>query len=177
MRLAIALLPILALAACVSAPPKPTPPVPPRPVPAPPAPPPAPVLPKDWQDWPVSPGDWVLKQDERGSVALFGLPGASAEFLIRCVTATRTVQIARAGTAQGLTASMTIRATDATRSYSVTATGETPPYLATSVPANDPHLDAVAYSRGRFLVTVGGHKDLVIPSWPEFTKVVEDCRK
>lgn len=178
MRRAIVLLPILALAACVSAPPK-QPPAPPpaRPVPPPP-PPPAPALPADWQDWPFSAGDWSLRQDESGSAALFGAAGAPSDFAIRCVAATRTVQLARAGElTQGLTGRMTIRATDATRSFPVTATGETPPTLAAQVPANDSHLDAIAFSRGKFLVSIPGLRDLVIPSWPEFAKVVEDCRK
>jgi hypothetical protein len=40
----------------------------------------------------------------------------------------------------------------------------------------DPLLDAMAMSRGRFAVTVAGTPSLVLPSWPEVARVVEDCR-
>jgi hypothetical protein len=41
--------------------------------------------------------------------------------------------------------------------------------------ANDPLLDAIAFSRGRFMVT-GGGATLAIPSWPEAARSIEDCR-
>jgi hypothetical protein len=41
--------------------------------------------------------------------------------------------------------------------------------------ANDPLLDAIAFSRGRFLVA-GGGETLAIPSWPEAARSIEDCR-
>lgn len=44
------------------------------------------------------------------------------------------------------------------------------------VPAADPVLDQMAFSRGRFLVTAEDGTSLVVPAWPEFARVVEDCR-
>jgi len=44
------------------------------------------------------------------------------------------------------------------------------------LPPNDPLLDQIAFSRGRFLVQVEGGPSLVVPAWPEFARVVEDCR-
>jgi hypothetical protein len=41
--------------------------------------------------------------------------------------------------------------------------------------ANDPLLDAIAFSRGRFLVSEGG-ATLAIPTWPEAARSIEDCR-
>ena len=45
-----------------------------------------------------------------------------------------------------------------------------------SVPARDPLLDAMAFSRGRFAVEVSGGPTLVVPAYPEVTRVIEDCR-
>lgn len=44
------------------------------------------------------------------------------------------------------------------------------------LPAADPLLDQMAFSRGRFLVTAEGGLSLVVPAWPELARVVEDCR-
>lgn len=108
---------------------------------------------------------------------MFGEPGTDASFLIRCVTATRQIYLSRAGALpEGGTSSMTIRATDAVKSYRVASTGGTPPYVSTETAARDPQLDAIAFSRGHFVVSVPGTRDLVIPSWPEFSRVIEDCR-
>ena len=45
-----------------------------------------------------------------------------------------------------------------------------------SLPASDPLLDQMAFSRGRFLVAAEGGPSLVVPAWPELARVVEDCR-
>jgi hypothetical protein len=42
--------------------------------------------------------------------------------------------------------------------------------------ASDPLLDAIAFSRGRFLVSVGGGSPIAVPSWPEAARSIEDCR-
>ena len=40
----------------------------------------------------------------------------------------------------------------------------------------DPLLDAMAFSRGRFMVEMGGAQTLVLPAWSELGRVIEDCR-
>jgi hypothetical protein len=42
-------------------------------------------------------------------------------------------------------------------------------------PARDSLLDAMAFSRGRFVLQAGT-ADLVLPAWPEVARVIEDCR-
>jgi hypothetical protein len=42
--------------------------------------------------------------------------------------------------------------------------------------ANDPLLDAIALSRGRFLISDGRGPVLAVPSWPEAARSIEDCR-
>jgi hypothetical protein len=48
--------------------------------------------------------------------------------------------------------------------------------MAVQLPASDPLLEQMAFSRGRFLVTVEGGPSLVVPAWPELARVIEDCR-
>ena len=52
----------------------------------------------------------------------------------------------------------------------------TVPMVVAALPARDPLLDAIAFSRGRFAVEVAGLQTLYLPSWPEITRVIEDCR-
>jgi hypothetical protein len=141
-----------------------------------PAPPPVAVG-SNWQDWPATPGDWAYRQDARGSVALFGAPGADALFLVRCDAQARRIYASRNGTfPAGETGRMTIRATTGLQTYAVANTASATSYVAAELQPSDRHLDAMAFSRGRFMVSVKGAADLVIPAWPELTRVVEDCR-
>jgi hypothetical protein len=171
----------LILVACVKEP-KQAAPAPPKPVvvtsPAPPRPKPAPTpLAETWQDAAFAAGDWVYRRDSRGSVALFGARNADASFLVRCDANAQKIFLLRAGAVtDGSNAQMTIRASSGFKSFTVRNNGDTPPYVAVELAVREPQLDAMAYSRGRFLVSVKGNEDLVIPSWPEVARVIEDCR-
>jgi hypothetical protein len=66
--------------------------------------------------------------------------------------------------------SIVVRTTTLSRSLPLSTGG------VAHVAANDPLLDAVIYSRGRFMVSAPGQPDLIIPPWPEVTRAVEDCR-
>jgi hypothetical protein len=130
-----------------------------------------------WQDWPTTSGDWAYRRDDRGSVALFGVSGADADFLIRCDRAARKIFVSRKGQFEdGDSGRMTLRATTGLQTYAVANSGATPPYISSEIATSDPHLDAISFSRGKFLVSVKGGNDLVIPSWAEVGRVVEDCR-
>ena len=48
--------------------------------------------------------------------------------------------------------------------------------LVADLTATDPLLDAMAFSRGRFATAASGAPMLTVPSAPEVTRVVEDCR-
>ncbi len=179
MRLIILALPLILLACAKEQTPAP----PPQPASAPvavapkPAPPPPVSLSDNWQDAPRSVGDWVYRRDSRGSVALFGPTGADARFIVRCDSGARRIYLSRAGAfPDSDNGMMTIRASTAMKSFTVKNNGDTPPYVAVELPVREPQLDAMAYSRGRFLVSIKGRDDLVIPSWPEIARVIEDCR-
>lgn len=181
MRIAFPLLaPITLVTACVGAPPPP-PAVAAAPVPvAPPlpAPTPAPVAPAlkgDWRDWPLTPGDWVYRQDARGSIALFGRPGSDAEVTLRCDRAASLLYLSRRGAVPG-NAPMTVRTSSVVRTLATRPTGGTPAYVAVTIAPRDGLLDAMGFSRGRFVIEQAGMPVLVVPAWAEILRVVEDCR-
>ncbi|MGB5725326.1 MAG: hypothetical protein WBM39_13030 [Parasphingorhabdus sp.] len=71
---------------------------------------------------------------------------------------------------------MVLRASAGLQSYPASNSGGTPNYVAISVAPRDMMMDRIAYSRGRFAVETDGLQSLAIPVWPEFSRVVEDCR-
>ncbi len=163
----------LALVAGCVAPPRAEPPPPRVAMPASaPAPRPAPIA-ADWRDWPYSPGTWVYRRDARGSIALFGPANADAALTLRCDTAARQIYLSRAGSAP---TPLTIRTSSVTRALPVQPTGGTPPYVAAALTPNDPLLEAMGFSRGRFVVQQAGMPALVVPAWAEIERVTEDCR-
>jgi hypothetical protein len=106
---------------------------------------------------PLTPGQWTYAASATGSEARYG-----AAFSLRCDRATRTVIISRPGAAPTV---LTIATDSVTRNLPVGG----------RLLANDPLLDAIAFSRGRFLVSEGG-ATLAIPTWPEAARSIEDCR-
>jgi hypothetical protein len=157
-----ALAALLATASCVPKQEKPAPepvaqrPAPPAPAPAPPAaPPPAP----GWEDAALAPGDWTYRADSAGSEALYG--AGTPLFSVRCEASSRRVALSRPGAGE-----IVVRTTSTERSLA-----------SAPLAANDPLLDAIVFSRGRFAVEASGQARLVIPSWPEPARVIEDCRE
>lgn len=160
--------------ACVPAsrPPEPAAPTPqPRPLPRPV--PPAPAPGPDWRDWPLTPGTWSYRRDARGSIALFGPAGADAALTLRCDLGARRLYLSRSGS---VTTPLTIRTSTMLRSLGVQPTGGTPAYVATALATGDTLLEAMGFSRGRFVVEQAGAPTLVIPAWAEIGRVTEDCR-
>jgi hypothetical protein len=175
----LAALPLVALAACVpppAAPPAPTPAptLAPRPTPTP-TPAPQPTY-SNWMDAPRTPGDWFYILQAGASIAAYGPAERQPLFAMRCDQASRTISIGR--TSASLSPQpMTIRTESMTRGFSANpAQGSVEHLVATALPAADPFLDAMAFSKGRFAVEVAGEATLYLPSWPEVTRVIEDCR-
>jgi len=164
---------LLFVAACAAPPPPPRPAPAPPPAPARPAPPPAPVV--AWQDGPATPGNWHWQQDARGSVAMFGIAGQPALFVVRCDVAQRRISLTMPGTVTEGTA-LTLWTGDAARVLPAATAGGEPPYAGAALPATDGFLDRLAYSRGRFRAQLGSAPPLVIPAWPEYARTIEDCR-
>jgi hypothetical protein len=115
----------------------------------------------------------VYRRDARGSIALFGPANADASLTLRCDTAARQVYLSRAGSTP---TPLTIRTSSLTRALPIQPTGGTPPYVAVALAPNDPLLEAMGFSRGRFVVQQAGMPALVVPAWAEIERVTEDCR-
>jgi hypothetical protein len=159
----------LVLAGCVGAPVAPPAPAPVvRPAPRPPAPPAA-----NWENGVLTSGSWSYTRDTRGGLAAYGVGSGAPALAIRCEATTRRIIISRPGSVAG---TMTLRATTGARAYAATPIAGAVPTVAAELLPTDPQLDAVAFSRGRFLVGFSGGTDVVVPSWPEVARVIEDCR-
>jgi hypothetical protein len=144
----------------------------PAPTPVPPPPPPPPPAPAvDWREAPITPGDWQWSMSGGQSVARF----ADGLLVLRCDQPGATITMLRRGEAAG-PVPVTIDTTEVTRPLSGTAQSGPPPAIALTFAVHDPLLDAMAFSRGRFAVEVTGMPTLYVPSWPEVSRVIEDCR-
>jgi hypothetical protein len=67
-----------------------------------------------------------------------------------------------------------IRTTETRRAFAGQPTGGS--YVAVALAPADSVVDAMGYSRGRFLVEAPPLATLVIPAWAEILRVAEDCR-
>lgn len=169
--------PILALSACV-APSEPAPrAAPPIAVPAPaPAPTPAPrPLAADWRDWPLTSGNWSYRQEGQGSVAAFGAAGQEPNLILRCARGPGKVYLSWRSPPNGTPSRVSLRTTSMMRQFSAVRTDAAPAYPAAEIDPGDSVLDAIGFSRGRFVAEDGALR-LVVPAWAEILRVVEDCR-
>jgi hypothetical protein len=154
---------LIALAGCVA--PKAPPPQPPAPKPqVPPAQAPLAQPDEDWRDIPLTPGTWRYT----GDVASYGPAGAPV-LTLRCDRAARLVLVSR----HGAPGAMSIQTSAGTQAFNAALGGLG---VQVSLRASDPFLDKIAFSRGRFTVSLPGAARLVIPAWAEPGRVIEDCR-
>lgn len=158
---------LVVLASCAPRPaPRPAPPSPvpqPQPQPRPPAPLPPPP-PAQWEDAPLSPGDWSYRGEGTVSLASFG-----TAFQLRCEPGQRvSLSLTNAGGSV-----LIVRTSYGARSLVAEAR---PGALVATLPAGDALLDQIAFSRGRFAVEAPGMARLILPAWPETARVIEDCR-
>ncbi|MEJ5976555.1 hypothetical protein WG901_07910 [Novosphingobium sp. PS1R-30] len=150
--------------------PPPTPAPSPRPSPAP-APLPQQQRPTstDWRDMPITPGNWTAGTESGQPVARF----AGGQFVLRCDRAAGTVTLQRAGAATG-PEPMTVTTSSGFRTLSAAPLAAGGIGIALGV--RDPLLDMMAFSRGRFAIEAPNLAPLYVPSWPEVSRVIEDCR-
>ena len=164
----------LALAACAAPRPAPAPaPVAAKPRPIQPAP--LPLPPTDWRDAPQTPGNWAWAMAGGRSTATFSGPSGAALVTLSCDRAQGRVLLSRTGAAAAalplaVTTTSTRRPLLSDPSYPAQG------WLVVPIAATDGLLDAIAFSRGRFALETAGQETLYLPSWPEISRVVEDCR-
>ena len=133
--------------------------------------PPVPAPGSDWRDWPLTPGTWRYRQDAAGSSAVFGT-GSAFDMSLRCDRAERRVRISLRRPA----GAATVRTDSMLRTLTLQPAAGGPDYAVAVVPAADPLLDAMGFSRGRFVIEQAGAAPLVVPAWAEVLRVTEDCR-
>ncbi len=152
------------------------PPPTPAPTPRPTSQPPQPSRPvaQDWRNAPITPGDWSWSQEGGQSVARF----AGGLLVLRCDRAAGTITLLRAApinqtTAPARSEPMTVTTTSGNRTLSAAPAERA---LAVTLTPRDPLLDMMIFSRGRFVIETPGAAPLYVPSWPEVSRVTEDCR-
>lgn len=109
------------------------------------------------------------------STASFVSPSGAALATLTCDRTNARVLLARRGDAAASVA-MALTSTFGTRPLSSDPLRSAPSWVVAELHSNDPMLDSVAFSRGRFVLEVAGLETLYLPSWPEISRVVEDCR-
>jgi hypothetical protein len=127
-----------------------------------------------WTDWPITPGNWVYRKDDRGSIGYFGETGKNAVVTLRCDTSRGRIYLSREGTMLG--PEIMVRTSSTSKAVPAASAGGTPPYVASELSPVDPILDAMAYSRGRVSIEASGHSKIAIPAWAEISRIIEDCR-
>lgn len=118
---------------------------------------------------PITPGEWEWQADRDTSVARF----ADGMLMVACDLPRQMVTFSRSGKVADA-AAFTIRTSGEVRTLRGRKTGEA---IAVTLAGRDPFLDAIATSRGRFGVEVAGLDPVYPGSWPEVSRVVEDCRE
>lgn len=129
------------------------------------------VVPKpkvDWREAEPTPGDWTWAMVAGKSEASF----AGGLLKMRCDSPGGTISIMRQGSATA-PVPMTIQTQYSTRAFNAAPGGDS---LSVALPVRDPLLDAMAFTRGHFAVELTGLAPLYVPSWPEISRVIEDCR-
>ena len=138
-----------------------------------------------WRDTPQTPGAWTYTQEASGSAARFGQPGAAPLLLLRCDRTRPAVLIQRpsqgsslgSGTlAAAITTSSGARRLGATPANGSPVAQNAPIQFEIALGTADPLLDAMAFSRGRFMIEMSGAPTLILPAWAEVGRVIEDCR-
>jgi hypothetical protein len=142
---------------------------------------PAPATGGDWHDVPLPAGDWTWTARAGGSEARYGPSGQPPIAIMLCDPVAGVMRVALPVDAALAGATGTRPATIAASTSSGTFVAQ-PQMIgalqvwAIALPASHPILDAMAFSRGRFRVAIDGFPPVVLPSWSEVGRVIEDCR-
>jgi hypothetical protein len=113
----------------------------------------------------LAPGDWTFVATPAAQ-ADYG--DGTVSFTLRCDPGQRRVLLLRRDLPPG--AALTVRTTFGVRRVDAGDGG------GAALPAADPFLDGIVSSRGRFAVEAPGLPTLILPTWPEPARVLEECR-
>lgn len=119
-------------------------------------------------------GDWSYSSNANGSQAVFRSASSRVpQLTIRCTKPARHVTIAKPASAAA--PFLFVWTSSLSKSFSATF-DPTTAQLSATLESSNTLLDALAFSRGRFGVSVSGAPALVLPAWAEVGRVIEDCR-
>ena len=118
-------------------------------------------------------GSWSYRATATGSEAVFANTAAQPQITIRCTRSTRRIVIAKPAT--GAAPFLFVWTSAQTRNVPASFKPATA-QLEADLPAMDPLLDTMAFSRGRLAFSASGTPALVVPAYPELSRVIEDCR-
>ena len=127
----------------------------------------------DFSYWPVSPGRWTYRAVTGGSEAAFVDGAGATRMVIACGKLTRLVTLSRISAAPA--SSLSFWTSSDSRNLASRFDQPSGRIIA-QVGGMDPLLDAIAFSRGRFAVSMPGSPALVMPAGTEIAHAVEDCR-
>ncbi len=121
---------------------------------------------------PITPGVWSWADASGRSTASFAARGAAPLLAMSCDALARQVSLIRPGTATAAVP-VAIATTDGGRTINAVPSGQN---LVAVLASTDRLLDSIAFSRGRFAVDLPGLATLYLPSSPELSRIIEDCR-
>ena len=156
----------LALVGCtaIPAPEAPAPrPEPTRPTPAPT---PVPTPAKPWDERTLDGGAWRYDAASR-TASFVGTGGAAPLLSLTCSGGG--IRLATGLAAPGQTIDADLRTSAGTDRLRLDSGG-------TTLPARDPRLDRIAFSRGRFALEASNGRTLTLPVQSEIGRVIEECR-
>lgn len=127
----------------------------------------------DYSRLPVTAGSWRYGPAPSGSAASFVDATGTSRLVVQCNRATRQVSISRIS----LVAAPSLQLWTSEGSRALAARFEPTAFRVTAdLAAADGLLDALAFSRGRLVVSMPGGSPLVVPAWAEPARAIEDCR-
>lgn len=127
----------------------------------------------DFSYSPVSPGAWTYRAVTGGSEASFVDGTGTTRLVIGCGKLTRLVTMSRVIPAPASTLSVWTSSGGRTLASRF---DQPSGRVIAQLGASDTLLDAIVFSRGRFVVSMPGTAPLVVPSGTEIAHIVEDCR-
>lgn len=130
-----------------------------------------------WEDAAASPGDWTYDVREGQSRARFGGAAGQPALLMRCDPATARLSLELQAIAAPLAGgTITVRTTTMERVLSAQPLSPPQSGLVAILAGRDSLLDAMAFSRGKIVIDGGGAAPLIVPTWAELSRIIEDCR-
>lgn len=163
-----------ALSACTTPAPRPAPPSARVPAASHPVAPPLAETP-NWRDAALTEGAWTYAREGTATIAAFTTPEGLRLFSLACHRERGSMVMSRAGNA-ATPVPASIITSYGTRPFSVSPLPQGDQKLVLSLRPQDPVLDEMAFSRGRFVFDVNGLPTLYLPAHAEIGRVIEDCR-